>query len=95
LPPVSCDESTGGKDRRRYRFRRDVASRGLLFALLPCLRGAPPSDSFRFAILGDRTGEAQPGVYEQVWKEVAAENPAFVLSVGDTIQGMNDRSAEA
>jgi predicted phosphodiesterase len=68
---------------------------GLLLAVLPCTRGTPASDSFRFAILGDRTGEAQRGVYEQVWEELAAENPAFVVSVGDTIQGMNDASAEA
>ncbi len=25
-----------------------------------------PLNDFRFAILGDRTGDAQPGVYEQV-----------------------------
>jgi len=68
---------------------------GLLLTLLLCLRGAPAPDSFRFAILGDRTGEAQTGVYEQVWKELAAESPAFVVGVGDTIQGMNDASAEA
>jgi predicted phosphodiesterase len=67
----------------------------LLLALLVSVHGAPPPDSFRFAILGDRTGQAQPGVYEQVWKEVAAENPAFVLTVGDTIQGMDDSTAEA
>lgn len=48
---------------------------------------------FQFAILGDRTGEAQPGVYEQVWKELAAEHPSFVLSVGDTIQGFDDAAA--
>ncbi|MGI8992389.1 MAG: metallophosphoesterase family protein [Bryobacteraceae bacterium] len=51
-------------------------------------------DSFRFAILGDRTGEAQPGVYERAWKDVAAANPAFVVSVGDTIQGLKDETAE-
>lgn len=68
---------------------------GLLPALLLCVGGAPAPQSFRFAILGDRTGAAQAGVYEQVWKEVAAENPAFVLSVGDSIQGMDDESAEA
>ncbi|HEX6545493.1 MAG TPA: metallophosphoesterase [Bryobacteraceae bacterium] len=50
-------------------------------------------NSFEFVILGDRTGEAQPGVYEQVWKEAAAEHPAFVLSVGDTIQGLDDATA--
>jgi Icc protein len=68
---------------------------GLLLTLLLYIPAAAAPDSFRFAILGDRTGETQPGVYEQVWKEVAAENPAFVVSVGDTIQGMNDASAEA
>jgi predicted phosphodiesterase len=48
---------------------------------------------FTFVILGDRTGEAQPGVYEQVWKEATAEKPAFILSVGDSIQGTNDETA--
>ena len=67
----------------------------LVAALLTIGAAAPAPDSFGFAILGDRTGEAQKGVYEQVWEEVAAESPAFVVSVGDTIQGMSDRSAEA
>jgi predicted phosphodiesterase len=66
-----------------------------LLAALIRLPGNPAPDSFRFVILGDRTGEARPGVYEQVWREAAAENPAFVLSVGDTIQGLNDATAEA
>jgi predicted phosphodiesterase len=81
--------------RIRVQFRRALVFGALLLALLLCIRGAPAPDSFRFAILGDRTGEAQPGVYEHVWKDVAAANPAFVLSVGDTIQGMNDQGAEA
>lgn len=34
-------------------------------------------------------------MYQDVWKDVAVEKPAFILSVGDTIQGMNDRYAEA
>jgi Icc protein len=50
---------------------------------------------FHFVILGDRTGETQPGIYEQVWKATAQENPAFVLTVGDTIQGLDDKTAEA
>ena len=48
---------------------------------------------FRFVILGDRTGEAQPGVYEQIWNELASEHPAFVLSTGDTIEGLEDTQA--
>ena len=57
----------------------------LLFLLLFLMRSAatPQPESFRFVILGDRTGEARPGVYEQVWQEAAAEDPAFVVTTGD------------
>src|ERR1039457_167156 len=84
-------------DRMRIRARchRALILGGLLLTCLLCIVGGPAPDSFRFAILGDRTGEAQRGVYEQVWKEVAAESPAFVIGVGDTIEGMNDASSEA
>jgi predicted phosphohydrolase len=83
------------EERRVNRSIRTLVFGGFLSALLLCTQGAPQPGSFRFAILGDRTGEAQKGVYEQVCEEVAAESPAFVVGVGDTIQGMNDRSAEA
>ncbi len=46
-------------------------------------------------ILGDRTGEAEPGIYEQIWADAAGTKPAFVLTTGDTIQGLNDTTAEA
>jgi Icc protein len=49
----------------------------------------------RFVIMGDRTGSVQPGVYEQVWREVAAEKPAFVVTVGDLIEGLADDQAAA
>lgn len=68
-------------------------SRALFFLLFAAL--LPAADSFHFVILGDRTGEAQPGVYEHIWAEAARQNPAFVLSVGDTIQGLNDATADA
>ena len=57
-------------------------------------QSASGNDSFQFVILGDRTGETQPGIYERVWQEAAAEDPAFVVSVGDSIQGLNDATAE-
>ena len=66
----------------------------LLATLLSLLVAAPPDGSFHFVLLGDRTGEAQPGVYERVWRQIAAEHPAFVVSVGDTIQGLNDAAAD-
>jgi len=76
------------------RRRTILGFSALCFALLR-LSGTPAPDSFRFVILGDRTGEAQPGVYEQVWREIATERPAFVVSIGDTIQGLDDATAES
>ncbi len=52
-----------------------------------------PANDFRFAILGDRTGDAQPGVYEEIWREVDREHPDFVINVGDSIQGGHDSTA--
>jgi 3',5'-cyclic-AMP phosphodiesterase len=69
---------------------------GIIAALLVAvaIRAAAP-ESFHFAIVGDRTGEAQLGKWESVWSAVAADRPAFVISVGDVIQGMDDATAEA
>jgi 3',5'-cyclic-AMP phosphodiesterase len=49
---------------------------------------------FHFVLLGDRTGEVQPGVFEKVLSQAAAARPAFLLTIGDTIQGGNDETAE-
>jgi predicted phosphodiesterase len=64
---------------------------------LAFLRAGFPAEqaSFRFAILGDRTGEAQAGVYPQAWRELAAQRPAFVVATGDLIEGSNDADAPA
>ncbi len=53
------------------------------------------TSDFTFAILGDRTGETVEGVYQQIWKEIDASRPDFVINVGDTIQGLNDATAES
>ena len=66
----------------------------LAAAIVFAAYAAGPSD-FRFVILGDRTGETVPGVYEEVWHEIAADRPDFVVSVGDTIQGLDDRAIDA
>jgi predicted phosphodiesterase len=78
------------------------SARGRRFAVLAAIvgiwlaadRAAAQKDSFPFVILGDRTGEAEPGVYERVWRSAAAETPAFAVSVGDSIEGLNDATAE-
>lgn len=51
-------------------------------------------DEFHFAILGDRTGGAVPGVYEEAWREINRDHPDFVISVGDTIEGGNDLTVD-
>ena len=43
-------------------------------------------EPWNFSIVGDRTGVAQPGVFEQVWAEVVKLKPEFVLTVGDAVQ---------
>ena len=66
----------------------------LAAALLTVL--APASDNnFTFVILGDRTGDAVPGIYEAIWRDTAALHPDFVINVGDTIQGLRDATVEA
>jgi predicted phosphodiesterase len=67
----------------------------IVFVALSLVYFSPSASkgSFQFAILGDRTGEAQTGVYEQVWRDIAKQKPRFVVSVGDTIQGTDDHTA--
>jgi predicted phosphodiesterase len=52
-------------------------------------------NDFTFAIAGDRTGETVAGVWQSVWQQIGHEKPDFVLTVGDTIQGGNDATAQA
>jgi hypothetical protein len=65
----------------------------VVLVALARLGGSAYLDSFRFVILGDRTGSTVAGVYEQVWREAAANQPAFVVSVGDMIEGGKDATA--
>ena len=45
-------------------------------------------DSFQFAIIGDRTGGANPnGTYEKAIEQLNWLQPEFVMSVGDYIEG--------
>lgn len=58
--------------------------------------GAPGQGTgFRFAIVGDRTGTAAPQIYSRVWREVALFGPDLAVTIGDTIQGGKDETAEA
>jgi hypothetical protein len=48
---------------------------------------APAASEFTFAILGDRTGGAVEGVFEQVVQDVGFLDPDFIITVGDHIEG--------
>ncbi len=62
--------------------------------LVPPVAAAPDTArDVRFAIIGDRTGSAQPGIYESVLREIALFGPEFVVSVGDQIEGYTEDAA--
>lgn len=67
----------------------------LLLCFLWVAGAAEAPNEFRFVILGDRTGEAEAGVFARVLKQASEEKPDFIAGVGDTIQGLNDETAEA
>jgi predicted phosphodiesterase len=48
-----------------------------------------------FVLLGDRTGDVQAGIFERILRQVSEGKPQVVVSVGDTIQGGNDATAES
>jgi predicted phosphodiesterase len=66
----------------------------LLLGAIGVLAVAQPENNFHFSIIGDRTGGANPEIYDRVWREVDLLHPDFVVNVGDTIEGGNDQRAE-
>lgn len=68
----------------------------LLFAGVFAARAVTePKNDFRFSIVGDRTGDAQPEIFGRIWREIDMLHPDFVINVGDTIEGGKDDLAEA
>ena len=48
-------------------------------------------DNFQFVIVPDRTGGARPGVFERAMDKINLLQPEFVVSVGDLIEGYNEK----
>lgn len=76
---------------------------GLLLLLLACTTGPLISIAhadrntmtpIRFAIIGDRTGDHQPDIYEQIVTEVSRLRPDFIMTTGDMIEGYVDDSLQ-
>lgn len=51
-------------------------------------------DRLRFVIVGDRTGEHRPGVFEHAMDQVNLLQPNFVINIGDLIEGYTEDTAE-
>ncbi len=64
---------------------------------IPLTGGLPTGTDkdFTFAIIGDRTGIATPGVFEKAMDVLQALRPDFVVSVGDLIEGCCENAEEA
>jgi 3',5'-cyclic AMP phosphodiesterase CpdA len=63
----------------------------------PAASGAGPSLGscpMRFAVIGDRTGGAVPGKYEQSLREIEGLRPDFAVTVGDMIEGYTSDTTE-
>ncbi|HLG87172.1 MAG TPA: metallophosphoesterase [Alphaproteobacteria bacterium] len=58
--------------------------------------GAPKAGlgPLRFAVIGDNTGIARPGVFAQAMVQLSWLEPDFVVSVGDLIEGYTYNKAE-
>lgn len=65
----------------------------LLAAHVPA--SAAPPDGLTVALIGDRTGSAQPGIYSRIFREVKLLHPDFAVTIGDAIEGLNDAQAPA
>ncbi|MEW6050669.1 MAG: metallophosphoesterase [Candidatus Zixiibacteriota bacterium] len=59
-------------------------TKGTALSVLLC---APSFATTHFIVIGDRTGDHQPGIYEQAVAEIERLKPDFVLTVGDMIEG--------
>lgn len=61
-----------------------------LIAAGVALAADPP---FTFVVLGDRTGDARPEVFQRILAEIVLLNPDYIFGTGDLIQGYTKNAA--
>ena len=52
------------------------------------------AEDFHFVIVSDRTGGARPGIFESALPKADLLEPAFVVSIGDLIEGYTEDQAQ-
>jgi hypothetical protein len=76
---------------RAGKFQPDLKGAGVKpWTSVPVLGASP----LRFVVIGDHTGLARPGVFEQGLRQASWLQPDFILSVGDLIEGYTQDRAE-
>lgn len=80
---------------REVTFWSSVFTSLLILVFLPAIVSARPSEQapVHFVVIGDRTGQHVPGVYEQILEEIKRLRPDFTINVGDMIEGYTDDTA--
>lgn len=72
-------------------FQSSLSGNGVKpWSILP----PPRPGTLRFAVIGDNTGVARPGVFDQALKQIRWLQPDFIMSVGDFIEGYTEDKAE-
>jgi len=79
-----------GRDNAAGDSRPDLAETGARPSTAPLTGGGP----LRFAVIGDNTGIARPGVFDAAMRQISWLRPDFVLGVGDLIEGYTEDRAE-
>lgn len=74
-------------------LRKAVVLCILVAAVLAGLAVEARCETVRFAIIGDRTGGHEDGVYGSVLQEILRMHPEFVMTVGDMIEGYTEDTA--
>ena len=91
---VGCGQSAGQPDTESTDAARfDVQATGGA-APWTGLEANDAEEDFHFVIVSDRTGGARPGVFASAIPKVNVLEPAFVLSVGDLIEGYTEDQAQ-
>jgi len=67
-----------------------IMNRTLLITILFVFVADAANDSYRFMVVGDRTGGCVGGVFSEIIDEVTLYDPDFVMCVGDLIHGYTD-----
>lgn len=87
---TGCDQSSAAPDNQAGNVRGFEVEVIEGAAPWTSLRANDAEEDFHFVIVSDRTGDARPGVFASAIPKVNVLEPAFVVSVGDLIEGYTE-----